>query len=705
MDWVPTDTELQQAKISVNPADIIGILFQNDRFLLDAIQRLGNKYSYDLQQEVELKEMYRLCSEATLLQCNHALSQAYEHIDRLQEQSMAKSLLLQRAEEDMLGWMEQARKDFETLGRRLLQDELVEGRSVSPAMDWEPAAAPLRLDYPRFLQEKVQAQELHLASSREDSVNIPATPVASRAVHPTDFTLLSESSVAGTPDPQPRTKTTRQRSTRTTTPPAAPQLEQAIGQEVLATVEKKMGDKFAHFSNELIKGIHAQLADMKAVIAAALAPTQEQGNPPPPPAPEPSQPPPPAPEPTEGLEGRHSQGRFGGNGGRGGGTGGGAPGGGDNDSSSSSSSEEDSEPDVARNPKEWKRWYKHKRALLKARRGKKKSVLSEDSDVEPRRKHHGRLEKVEAFSGEKSSYDVEDFLWNLESKFEIEAEAWKGNDRAKVRYASSCLTGKALNWFRSYRYQVNPVEAKRMGMDTQSLDPTYWSWPFFSSQLRRSFGNKDQKEKALKQWDSLRHTGSIDDFCDEIERLMWMVNFNQPAIEHKIRSSLSEELSRDWAKVQNKPETLRDQLSMLREMGRAIEKFKGATKKTDPTLTSTKRKREEEPAVSKPSKKSRSEPRPFGRFASKAEALKGIPKEVIDQRMKDRVCWRCGKSGHRAGECKATSPVVGKVAASGKKKEGKVSAATGSEETTQLVVAGSSSRIVEMSSDDDMMDA
>ena len=685
MEWTPINEEVQQADVLVSPAYVVQRLFQNDKYLLDAIKSVGERFDRNLDEEMDLREMYRMCSEATLLQCNQALSQAYGYIDVLQEQTKAKTLLLARAEQDMMGWMEKVREDFEKLGRYLIKDELEVGTPASPGMDWEPTTQPLQIDYTQFLREQVHANQLHAATVlREDSVHPPATPVAPRAVHPADFA----------PEAPP---TIRRKKSQRATPPAIDpnQLEAAIVRQVQESLEEKLLNQFTGLSAV----ITAEMDKLRGMFNSASAP------PPPPPPADPVRENSPA-------RGPSRQGAGGGNGGSGNGRKRGAPGGGDSGSGSSTSSDgEDSEPDPALDKRGWKRWWKNKMALRKACRGKRAVSPSAEPDVDSRRKHHGRMEKVEPFSGEKVSYDVEDFLWNLESKFEIEAEAWKDNNRAKVRFASSCLTGKALTWFRSYRYQVNPSEAKRAGLDTEA-NPKYWDWSFFASQLRRSFGSKDQKEKALKQWDELKHTGSIDEFCDEIERLMWMVNFNQPAIEHKIKSSLKYELRKDWAKVQNKPESLRDQLSMLREMGRPIEEFKEVAKKSDkPSASSSsgKRKREDDEPTTSAKKKSRSD-KSFGRFSSKEEAIKGISKDIINERMRARVCWRCGRSNHRAMDCEAAAPVTVRVAASKKGKEkketgGQVSAVVGSEESTQLVVAGSSTdQIVEMSSDDEMVD-
>jgi hypothetical protein len=494
------------------------------------------------------------------------------------------------------------------------------------------------------------------------------------------------------------------------------ELDRRFAEHLLKTnaAMKRWEDQFSHAVRELKK--QQEAVSKQTTPAPPLPPL------PPSPTPPPLPPTPIRPRrsgsPTE--ENREGEG-LGGSGGNGGGRRG-LP---DRDPSSSSSesdsdsdSDSDPEPDLQRKPKAWKRWYKrHLRRLRKARKGKGRRDLSDSEDPLPKESGRGRVERVEAFSGENAKYTIEDFLWNLDCKFQIEGATWVGNDEAKIRFASSCLTGKARDWFRAYRCKVNPEEAKRAGMALTSFDRRYWSWQFFEEQLRRSFGTKDMKDKALKQWETLSHTGTIDEFCDEIERLMWIVDVSQTTIEHKLKTSLKYELRKDWVKLINKPTAIMDQLSLLREMGRPIEDFNKNQKREDkPSASSSngnKRKRGEENTQSS-SKKPRTDTKStkFGRFESKEVALQGIPQDILDQRKNDRVCWRCGKVNHKAMECRANAPVTVKVAASRgkdkekeKKKAAKVSAATGAEGNDQLVVAGSSSRIMELSSEDEMVDA
>jgi hypothetical protein len=263
MEWSPSDTNIDDANLTVSPALIVQQLFRNDKFLLDAINKVGDKYDKDLNQEIELREMYRLCSEATLLQCNNALSQAHEYIDHLQEQSMAKNLLLARAEQDMVNWMVAMQRDFDTLCQYLLKEGPEEGVPASPSMDWEPTSAPPRLEYTQYLEEEVQANKLHRSQYvREDSANLPATPQAPRAVKPADFFLPSVSSRAVSPAGE-------KRRSRKTTPPMKPSTAK-LEKTVTEKLNRQMAVNFEQLKAELVATLSSQLAEALAVFTTPL---------------------------------------------------------------------------------------------------------------------------------------------------------------------------------------------------------------------------------------------------------------------------------------------------------------------------------------------------------------------------------------------------------------------------------------------------
>jgi hypothetical protein len=650
---------------------------------------------------------------------NHQLKSVHEEMDMVVEEAKVRNLMQEEALAYMHRQLEGVRKDVQDYAERIARLE----ESKPEEMEWQPT---MEIGFPQFdekLEETIKLHSLHRRASRVDSRHATPAPRLPQGIHPADILRESEppselrmtpptgrKSVSRQATPQPPVKDTRKEWEEW----MQKELDRRFAEQVL-----RMDASMKIFETQIAQTVNSVKRHIQAASQTAPAPI------PIPPQPEQPPPPPPAPStrrnPVQPAEENRQEGGQGGSGGNGGGRRG-LPDGDPDSSSSESDSDSDAgsdrEPDLQSNPRKWKKWYKrHQRRLRKARKGKGRRDLSDFEDPLPKESGRGRVERVEPFSGENGKYTIEDFLWNLDCKFQIEGAPWLGNDQDKIRFASSCLTGKARDWFRAYRCKVNPEEARRSGMALDTLDRRYWSWPFFTEQLRRSFGTKDMKDKALKQWEALRHTGTIDEFCDEIERLMWIVDVSQTTIEHKLKTSLKYELAKDWVKLINKPTAIMDQLSLLREMGRPIEDFNKTHKKEEKQGASSssgnKRKRGEENTQSS-SKKPRTDNKStkFGRFESKEVALQGIPQDILDQRKNDRVCWRCGKVNHKAMECRANAPVTVKVAASRgkdkekeKKKAAKVSAATGAEGNDQLVVAGSSSRIMELSSEDEMVDA
>ena len=58
--------------------------------------------------------------------------------------------------------------------------------------------------------------------------------------------------------------------------------------------------------------------------------------------------------------------------------------------------------------------------------------------------------------------------------------------------------------------------------------------------LRATFGKRITRKEAVREWERLRHTTSIDDFVDEITRLMWVTGFEGQQVEDKIERGLND---------------------------------------------------------------------------------------------------------------------------------------------------------------------
>ena len=94
-------------------------------------------------------------------------------------------------------------------------------------------------------------------------------------------------------------------------------------------------------------------------------------------------------------------------------------------------------------------------------------------------------------------------------------------------------------------------------------------------------------------------------FVDEINRLMWLTDYEGAIVEDKIKSGLTGELRRGWAKLTTKPHSVAEQLRVLRDMGHALEDL------------------DKKDAGSKPNSK-----------GAKREDSKGNPTDAADARMR-----------------------------------------------------------------------
>jgi hypothetical protein len=91
--------------------------------------------------------------------------------------------------------------------------------------------------------------------------------------------------------------------------------------------------------------------------------------------------------------------------------------------------------------------------------------------------------------------------------------------------------------------------------------------------LRSSFGSRLTREKAVCECEKLEHSKGIDAFLDEMTRLIWQTGYSDDVVKDKSSRSLNKELSKDWSKVLDKPDSLAGWLIRLREMGHNNERW------------------------------------------------------------------------------------------------------------------------------------
>jgi hypothetical protein len=181
--------------------------------------------------------------------------------------------------------------------------------------------------------------------------------------------------------------------------------------------------------------------------------------------------------------------------------------------------------------------------------------------------------------------------------------------------------------------------------------------------MRNSFGGRVDRDAAVAEWNRLRQKGSIDEFLNDVDRLMWITGYREEVVKDKLRSGLSEDLAKEWSRVHPKPDTVNAQMVLLRDMGHTAEDYeklkarrkeKGRDRDRGDSDNNRRRPAHDKSRKGKPSDRKNGESSKSSR--SRDEAVKGISQETLSQRKKDGACLGCGRSGHRWSECWAKEP-------------------------------------------------
>jgi hypothetical protein len=224
----------------------------------------------------------------------------------------------------------------------------------------------------------------------------------------------------------------------------------------------------------------------------------------------------------------------------------------------------DPEPNFRKHPHQWKLWV--------MRQERRKAESTSANRLEPRgaaeRRAPVKTQPIKHFKGDDG--DLERFLRALKAHFRLTRT---DEDMDRILIAGMLLEGRAGEWYGSYLCKIDPEEAMRVHGRRVELEPAYKSWKKFESSLRDSFGGGVDRYASLKEWQDLRHKGSIDEFLDEVDRLMWIIDYKEDVVKDKLRLGLSSELGREWSRVHPEPDTVGGQIALLLEMGHTAEDY------------------------------------------------------------------------------------------------------------------------------------
>lgn len=704
IEWVPhnIDTTLQQKNVAtpkVLSARLLGI---EERLMPDQV--LGNPWP----QATTGNTFFHMVQEVLAWLVNKRLSVVETTVNEFIEFAQAREMVLIRAHIE--------------LGTQVnvLSNQLLELSRADDEMDWQPSTPVVLPDFEKLIEDKVQQAVYH---RRRERAPQPAIDTGRKRGHRRS---MLEASVTPTMQ-RPMRSTSRSTGYPSRSPSVA-------GRDTTAPVTSPgifSGDGMATPVPQLSLGDRPRVAGgedrgrSRRTEGEGSGTATQRGGPSQAPTtsddpqprsqwviPEEASPPRQPPPPTGGA--------------------GGAPDPGDDPS------DDGSEPDHRRHPNRWAIWKEKKmrRQMKKEMEAKEfvqlvRAAIASDSgdrDSQP----SGKTLDPKPFDG--TADDLERFLMQLDHKFAMERKRYR-RDIDKIRYAAMLLKGDAHKWYEAYHLKVNERAAARVRGWHEPLDPSYATWERFEASLRASFGSRLTRERAVKQFEELRHSSSIDTYLDELIRLMWQTGYTDDVVKDKIRRSLNEELSKDWSKVLDKPDTLSGWLVKLREMGHSNEawaeehKPRSSSSKAGKASAGKKGKTSERSGGSQresggPSKDKKGKKKDGG-WKDRATELKGIPKSELEYREKHERCLKCGKENHKWFDCWTKDPVIGKVAGAKRKareepkketledrppKKSKSSVASSEmkseEKATAAGVASGSGRIIELpeSDSDEEMD-
>lgn len=185
-----------------------------------------------------------------------------------------------------------------------------------------------------------------------------------------------------------------------------------------------------------------------------------------------------------------------------------------------------------------------------------------------------------------------------------------------------------------------------------------WSFPPL-------FGERITRDQAVRELGILRHADSIADFIGELSRLVWMAGHEAEVVEDKLTRSLNNDMALERARVARKPQDIREQLAMIRDIGHALEdhcrsikpKGQGGENGSQSQSQGGRLQGKEEGAKGKGKEKELKDnqggqqkggkTKKSGEWKDRNEELRGIPKDILEERRKEDKCQKCGKGSHK----------------------------------------------------------
>ncbi|QKX57713.1 uncharacterized protein TRUGW13939_04831 [Talaromyces rugulosus] len=248
-----------------------------------------------------------------------------------------------------------------------------------------------------------------------------------------------------------------------------------------------------------------------------------------------------------------------------------------------------------------------------------------------------KLPKPMTFDGTRSK--LKTFLVNMEMHIEANQIT---NDKKKMIFVASCFTDAAAEWIQPMLSELYTIDKGSWGTITRELFSNYG---MFKQKLGEAFGNIDELRTAERQLRYLRQTGSAQQLATKFRQIVTPLHYDDAIQIATFENMLKEEVQTELIKL-DRPDN--------------IDRFIEMAVKIDNKLFEIKQKRQEFqrwkkvggfPQYANTSAKRGTQYDKDGDV--KMQLNNVISKEEMAKRKENKACYKCGRKGHFARQCRS----------------------------------------------------
>src|SRR5438552_8575972 len=216
------------------------------------------------------------------------------------------------------------------------------------------------------------------------------------------------------------------------------------------------------------------------------------------------------------------------------------------------------------------------------------------------------------------------------------------NEPQKVLWAASFMRGRAFDWIQTFTADhlanlgaTGPngavLQADTRDDETKIL---FYTWGNFKTRINRMFGDIDEERTAEEALGRLKQKGATTAYAAEFQQHSFKTGWNEDSLKYAFYKGLKDSVKDDMSHMEKRPETLQAMITQAilidnRLYERALER-KGQYRQGN-------------------FKKGQQRQRwPEAMEIDSDKQGPRLSKEELDRRRKNKLCFECGKEGHRA---------------------------------------------------------